>query len=84
MKSELKTYNTATTSIFGDAPRGESWFDAEVTLVGVSKNGSITPLGSYSWGYTVAPSGNVVFTGPMFSPTPSVFQQGIINNYNNR
>jgi hypothetical protein len=69
---------------FRDYPGGESWFQAEVTLVGIGFNGSLTPLGSYNWGYAVGNNGVPVAITPMFSPTPSSFQQGIIQNYNNR
>jgi hypothetical protein len=69
---------------FRDYPSGESWFEAEVTLVGVGFNGNLSPLGSYSWGYSITNNGAPIFLGPMFSPTPSSFQENIIQNYNNR
>jgi RHS repeat-associated protein len=71
--------HTGMTSTFLDRPSGETWFSAEATLVGISGNGSITPLGSFSWGYS---QGNPNIIGPTFSLFPSAFQQTLINNFN--
>lgn len=76
--------NPGMTSTFSDGPRGESWFQAQVTLIGINSNGTINALGSYSWGYYINPAGQSVFVGPTYSPNPSPFQQGIINNYNHK
>jgi RHS repeat-associated protein len=69
---------------FGDSPYGEQWFTAQVTLVGINYNGTITPLGSYNWGYVMSQTYGPLLVNPRFSPTPSKFQQGIINKYNSR
>ena len=58
-------------------------FYAESTLVGVRKNGTIVPLGSFTWSFTQ--QRQYVFFNPFgihFSLTPSVIQQSIIDWYN--
>jgi len=71
------------TSYFGDTPHGQTSFMAEVTLVGISSSGVLTPLGSYNWGFTMN-NGSLSPIAPTFSSKPSVFQQNLINRYNNR
>jgi hypothetical protein len=77
----LSTSNYATS--FHDWPRGETWFDGEVTLVEIDLTGRLTPLGTFLWGYFVNQNG-VQLVSPMYSPTPSPYQQTIIQNYNNK
>jgi uncharacterized protein RhaS with RHS repeats len=64
---------------FQDTPQNQYYFMAETTLVGISGNGNLTPLGSYTWGTM-----GILPIAPVFSPTPSIFQQEIINQYNKR
>ena len=42
------------------------WFVAQTTLVGISSNGQMTPLGTFTWGYAINGS------GPAF-PRPDTF-----------
>ncbi|NHA03479.1 hypothetical protein G7092_06730 [Mucilaginibacter sp. HC2] len=85
LEGEAK-FNNAT-SFFEDNPASSvrsRIFSAETTLVGVTSNGFIFDIGTFTWGYRQ--QGSSVFFNPFdyhFSMTPSQTQKNIIFNYNN-
>jgi len=72
--------NSGKTSTFGDYAHGETWFAAELTLIVINADGTITAKGTFIWGYNKAfPT---MFLGPLFYTTPSPTQRGLIFIYN--
>jgi RHS repeat-associated protein len=72
---------TSFTSFFNDGPAvHEGSFAAQLTLVGINANGSIVPIFSLNYGFSLTDS-SLQRIAPTFG-SQNAFTQGIINSYN--